>query len=178
MARRRDGAFEFRQQFFGHDQQPRPRILEHEGVIVLGHQRVDRNRDNAGLDGAEERGRPVDGVEQADQDALLAADAERAQHMAEALDALGKLAIGAGAAVIDEGGFAAAAGVEIALEDIGGEIVIARDRGRGRSATHRGVSSRGMRGRCPPMLVPWHYADGEIRCNPIVMRHPEEWSAL
>ena len=48
--------------------------------------------------------------------------------MAEALDPLGKLAISVLAAVVDIGELAAAAGVEIALEDIGGEIVVAGDR--------------------------------------------------
>ena len=125
---RPDQIGEFRQQLFGHDQQPGPAVVEHEAVIVLGHQRVDRHRHDARLDRAEEGGRPIDGVEQADEDALLAADAERAQHVAEALDALGKLAIGPAAARIDKGEFAGAAGIEIALENIGGEIVVARDR--------------------------------------------------
>ena len=55
--------------------------------------------------------------------------------MAEALDPLGKLAISVLAAVIDIGDFAAAAGVEIALEDIGGEIVVAGN-GRFRRRPH------------------------------------------
>ena len=137
---RGDGALEFWQQLRGDDQQPGAGILQHEAVIVFAHQRVDRHRDHAGLDGAEKSGRPIDSVEEADQNALLAADAERAQHMAEALDPAGEVGIAVAAARIDEGGLAAAAGVEIALEDIGGEIVIARDRGRRRAwrnATHR-----------------------------------------
>ena len=63
----------------------------------------------------------------ADQDALLAPDAERAQRGAEARDAVGELAVGPAAARIDEGRLVGAAGVEIALENVGGEIVVARD---------------------------------------------------
>ena len=164
-----DRVGEFGVERFGDDQQPRPRILEHEAVIGLGHQRVDRNRDDAGLDGAEKSGRPIDGVEEADQNALLAADAERAQHMAEALDPLGKLGIGVLAAVIDIGEFVAAAGVEIALEDIGGEIVVARDGGFRRRIAHRGVSSS-ARAFAHPLPTTKHYADVKIRrqwrCRP------------
>ena len=123
-----DRVFEFRQQQFGHHQEPRPAVLEHEAVVVLGHQRIDRNGDNASLDGTEERGRPIDGVGEADQDAFLAAHAERAQDVAEALDAFGQFAIGIAAALVDERDLPGASGIEIALEDIGGEIVVARYR--------------------------------------------------
>ena len=85
---------EFLVERFGDDEDPRPQILQHEAVVGFGHQRVDRNRDDAGLDRAEERGRPIDGVEEADQNTLLAAAAERAQHLAEAFDPVGKLGIG------------------------------------------------------------------------------------
>src|SRR5579885_2558134 len=100
----------------GYDQKARPAVLEHEAIIVLGHQRIDRHRDDAGLDGAEEGGRPVDRVEEADQDALFAPDAERAQHMTEAFDARGKITVGVFAAMIDIGNLVGATGVEIALE--------------------------------------------------------------
>ena len=90
---------EFVVERFGDDQHPRPRIVEHEAVVGLGHQRVDRDRHDAGLDGAEERGRPIDGVEEADENALLAAAAERAQHLAEAFDPVGELGIGVLAAI-------------------------------------------------------------------------------
>ena len=122
-----DRVGEFPVERFGDDQDPRRRIFEHEAVVGLGHQRVDRDRHDAGLDGAEKSRRPVDGVEEADQNAFLAAAAERAQHLSEALDPVGKRGIGVLAAGIDIGEFVAAAGIEIALEDIGGEIVVARD---------------------------------------------------
>ncbi len=134
-----DRLVEFRQQILGDDQQPGAAVAQHEAVIVLGHQRIDRDRDHAGLDRAEERGRPVDGVEQTHQHALLAADAQRAQHVAEALGALGEIGIAVFAAMIDEGDLAGAAGIEIALENVGGEIVVARDRGHGRRRIRRHV---------------------------------------
>ena len=143
-----DALANFGQQLLGHDEQSRRRILQHEAVVVFGQQRVDRHRDDAGLDGAEERGRPVDGVEEADQHALFAADVERAQHMAEALDPRRQRRVGVAAAVIDIGDLVAAAGIEIALEDVGGEIVVARNGVGGR--THRGVSPGRERGGCCP----------------------------
>ena len=133
---------EFGQQLLGHDQEPRPRILEHELVIVLGEQRVDRHRDDAGLDGAEERGRPVDGVGEAHQHALFAAHVERAQHVTEALDARRQRRVAVAAAMIDIGDFLAAPGVEIALENVGGEVVVARHGVDWRA--HLGRSSQGM----------------------------------
>ena len=55
----------------------RAAVREHVGVVVGGQQRVDRDRHDAGVERAEERHRPVDGVVQAKQHALLAAQAQR-----------------------------------------------------------------------------------------------------
>ena len=133
---------EFRVKLLRHHQKPGPAVLEHEAVIILGQQRVDGNRDHAGLDRAEEGGRPIDAVEQADENALLAADVERAQRAAEAVDPRGEIAIGPAPARIDIGDFLAAPGVQIVFEDGTSEIVVARDRinGRGRSARCRSSS--------------------------------------
>ena len=54
---------EFRLELLGHDRQPRPAVLEHEAVVVLGQQRIDRDRHHACLDRAKESGRPVDSIE-------------------------------------------------------------------------------------------------------------------
>ena len=62
-----------------HHQHAGAAVGQHEAVVVLGHQRVDRHGNDAGLEAAEERGRPVDGVEQRDQHPLLAPHPERAQ---------------------------------------------------------------------------------------------------
>ena len=62
------------------------------------------------------------------------------QYAAEAIGAAGELAVGQGFPRVDEGDFRRAAGVEIARQDVGGEIVIARNRisghGRGRLWLH------------------------------------------
>jgi hypothetical protein len=162
-----------------HDQQPRPAVLEHEAIIVLGQQRVDRHRHHAGLDGAQKGRGPVDGVEQAQQHALFAPQPVGAQHMAETFDPLGQFAVGpalSGAsilAVIDEGELAGAPGIDIALEDSGGEIVLARDRleRRPRRRARRG----GIHCAFPPLAGPeaahrrptlTHYAADGIRPQP------------
>src|SRR4029077_1169447 len=103
-------------------------VGDHESVIVLSHQRADRNRHHAGLDGAEEGGGPVDGVEQREQDARLAPDAERPQRVAEAVNAVGELAIAPTSARIDKRRLVGAPSLEIALDDVRREVVIARDR--------------------------------------------------
>ncbi len=71
-------------QLFGNDQQLCPAVIEHEPVVILVEQRIHRNGDDAGLDGAKERGRPIDGVGEAQQNAVFGRDAEVAEHMAEA----------------------------------------------------------------------------------------------
>ncbi len=58
-----DEAFELRVERLRHHQRPGPAVRQHEAIVVLGHQRVDRNRNDAGLDRAEKRGRPIDGVD-------------------------------------------------------------------------------------------------------------------
>jgi len=126
----RDRLGEFWIKLIGDDQKPCAAVVEHEAVIVRGEQRVERHRHHAGLDRPEERRRPIDGIEKAKEHALLAAEPERTQHMAEALDALGEVAVGPTLvrrtlAVIDVSKLAGAAGAEIALEDVGGEIVVA-----------------------------------------------------
>jgi hypothetical protein len=95
-------------------------------------------------------------VEEANEHAFLATDSERTQHATETFDTLGEIAIGPDFAVIDMGGLVGAARVEVALENIRSEIVIARDSIRGRRRRrprlidiHRGVSSENLRGLCP-----------------------------
>ena len=122
-----DQLLEFRKQRLRHHQAFGAAVGQHEAVIVLGEQRVDRHGDDAGLEAAEKRGRPVDGVEQRQQHALFAVDAEAAQRRAEARHTVGQLAVGQRAARIDIGRLVGAAGGEIALQHVGGEVVIAWD---------------------------------------------------
>src|SRR5664280_3181022 len=63
--------------------------------------------------------------------ALFAPDAQSAQRSAEARDMVGELAIGQRAARVDIGRLVGAAGCEVALQHVGGEIVIAWDRAHG-----------------------------------------------
>ena len=133
---------------------PRAAVFEHEPVIVRGQQRVDRHGYDSGLDGAEKRGRPVDAVRQTDQHALLAAHAEPAQHVAEAVDAFGERAVGPALALVDIDKPAGSAGVEIAPENVGREIVVARNRGdRIREALNRAEQQHSSR-RFPPAGFP------------------------
>ena len=64
----------------------------------LAQQSIDGYRDDARLDGAKKRRRPVDSVGQANQDALLALNAKTAQQIAEPSDPLRKLTIAPGPA--------------------------------------------------------------------------------
>ena len=97
-------------------------VFKHIGVVVGGEQRVDRDRDRAGIERAEEGHGPIDGVEHEDQHALLALDPGRAQGAGEAADALGKVAVGEAALVVEEGGFGGAAG--IGGEEMGGDVEV------------------------------------------------------
>jgi len=124
---RPDQLGEFRQQRLRHHEDLGTAVGEHEAVVVLGHQRVDRDGHHAGLDGPEEGGGPVDGVEEREQDALLAPDSKRAQHVAEAVHPLGELAIGPASARIDKNRLVGAPGLEVARDDVGSEVVAARN---------------------------------------------------
>jgi hypothetical protein len=105
--------------------------------------------------------------------------------MTEAFDALGELAVAPAFAVIDESELAGAAGIEIALENIGGEIVFARDRFNPALAfclnmifsenrfPPRIKSGAGFfrimlwrAGHCPPLAHATHYAVDGIRPQP------------
>ena len=111
-----------------HHQRLRAAVGEHEAVIILGHQRIDRNRHNPALDRSEERGGPVDRIEEREQDALLAMNSRGTQHMAEAVDALGQLPIAPHPARIDIDRLVRASGAQIALDDVRGKVVTARYR--------------------------------------------------
>src|SRR4029079_4162051 len=86
-----------------------------------------RHGDDARLQAAEKRRRPVDSVEKRNQHALFAPDAEPPQRRAEARHTISELAVGVRAAYIYIGRLVGAAGIEIFLQDVGGEIVITWD---------------------------------------------------
>src|SRR5581483_3864873 len=86
---------------------------------------------------------------QTDKDALLAPDPACPQQRTEPRHAFGKLAIGPASAMVDENRLVRASGRQIAREDIGGEIVIARNGGAKR-ARLRIRSRNGCLGHLPP----------------------------
>src|SRR5262249_62035270 len=94
----------------------------------------------------EEGGGPVDRVEEREQNTLLAPDPERAQHVAEAIHALGELAVGPTSARIDIDRLVGAPGLEVALDDVGGEGVVARNRVDGGARIDRRRELRGGSG--------------------------------
>src|ERR1700733_7274955 len=90
--------------------------------------------------------------------------------MAEAVDALGERAVAPPLALIDIGKLVGAPSRQIARENIGGEVVVARNGGVGRgrlqarlSDIHRGVSSRRAEALCMDHSCP-HYA-GDENCR-------------
>ena len=125
----------------GDEQRPRAAVLELVLVVRRREQRVQRHRHDAGLDRAEEQRHPVRRVEHRDGDALLALDAEPAQRVGGAVDALGELRVGAAARVVDVGDLVAAAGGEVALDQVDGGVVL------GMIAAHDLVDHRARRER-------------------------------
>src|SRR5262249_53090749 len=72
-----------------------------------------------------------------------APDPERAQHVAEAIHALGELPVGPTSARIDIDRLVRAPGLEVALDDVGREVVIARNRVDGGARIDRRREPRG-----------------------------------
>ena len=110
----------------GDDERAGAAVAQHEIVIRGGQQRVDRDRNDAGLDRAQEERREIHGVEKTEQHALFRLDTEAAQSVGGTVDPLGKLGIGEGGAIVAKGGLGAAPGLEVALDEIDGSVVVAR----------------------------------------------------
>ncbi len=113
------------------DEEPRAAVAQHKIVITSRQQRVDGNRHDSRLDRAEESGREVDAVEQAEQDALLRRDAEADGEIGEAVDPLGEIAVAVGAAIVANGDLLAAPRLEVAVDEIDGGVVVAWQWGQG-----------------------------------------------
>ena len=124
-----DHVFHHRQQRLRNKQHPRPAIGQHIGVLVRGQKRIERHRHHAGADGAQEHNREVDGVEHDHGDALFAADAETAQQIGETARLYLQIAVGQLGDGVGEGELAAAALIDIAVEQPGHRVV-----GTGRAA--------------------------------------------
>ena len=86
-----------------HDQAFRAAVGQHEAIVVFGQKRVDGHCDDAGLQAAEKRRRPIDGIKQRDQHAFFAFDPKPAQRSAKTRHTVCELAISVRAARIDIG---------------------------------------------------------------------------
>jgi len=88
-------------------------MFKHKGVVVGGHERVDRDRRDPGQHAAQECDRPVIGVQHQEKRPLLALDAGLFEGGGEAPRALVELAVGEAASVVHECGLPGAAGVRL-----------------------------------------------------------------
>ena len=111
-----DHVLHHRQQRFGDEQHPGAAIRQHIGVLIRRQQRVERHRHHPGADRAEKHHREIDGVEHDHGDPLFTADAETAQHVGDTAALLLQRAIGQFGNRVGESELAAAALIDIAVE--------------------------------------------------------------
>ncbi|HEV2548930.1 MAG TPA: hypothetical protein VGU20_16430 [Stellaceae bacterium] len=110
----------------GDDKRAGAAVAQHEIVVGGGEQRVDRHRHDAGLDGTQEHGREIDGIEQAKQHPLLRLDTKAAKGAGGAIDPLAQRRIGVAAAIVVKRRLAAAPSLEVPLDQVDGGVVVAR----------------------------------------------------
>ena len=117
-------------------------VREHVRVVGDGQQRVDGDRDDAGVERAEEGDRPLVAVEHQQQDALLAANAQAEQGGGETARAVFEIAVGERAAIVDVGDLAGAAAVrgEQVLGEIEGLGRLGHGQARGSGRTAAGAA--------------------------------------
>ncbi len=116
-----------REQRRGHDQRARPAVAQHVVVVAGRQQRVRGDGHDARLDRAEKHGGEVDGVEEAEQHALLGPHAERRQRVGAPIHPFRQLAVRVRPCVVDIGDLAGASRGEVALDEVVRRVVIARD---------------------------------------------------
>ena len=102
-----------------------PRILQDVTVLLAVEQRVDRDRYDAGLDGAPENDGEVYRVEDDQSDPSLAADAVGGQQVAHAAAVVGQIAVGERTLRIHEGDLVAPSLLDVAFDEIGRRVVMA-----------------------------------------------------
>jgi len=107
----------------GDTQRAGARIRQHIGVLLGDEQRIERDRHDAGAQGAEEGDRRLDRIEHDERDALLAPEAERSQQPRETASLRLQLAIGELSLGVDEDELVAAPLLDIAVEQIGAGVV-------------------------------------------------------
>ena len=98
-------------------------------VFIVGRpeQRVARNRDNSGLDRAKKGNRKIDSVVQQQNDAIFHPHAESPPRVGAAVDPLGQVAVRISAGIVDESDMLGASRNQVALDQIDGGVVVARD---------------------------------------------------
>ena len=98
-------------------------------VVVLGslEQRIDRNRYRSEPDRAQERGDPAGAVIGDDEDPLLSSNAEVIECSRGATGQLEQLAIADVTAGRVDRDLVCAAGVQVAVEQVGGDVVAIRE---------------------------------------------------
>ncbi|MHC2190138.1 hypothetical protein ACVJF1_002771 [Bradyrhizobium diazoefficiens] len=108
---------------FGNEQHAGTAVGEDVGVLVRGQQRVERHRHDAGADRAQEHDREIDRIEHDHRHALLAADAETAQHVGGAAALALELAIGQPRDGVVEGELVAAPLLDVTVEQPGHRVI-------------------------------------------------------
>ena len=110
-----------------HEERLGTRVAQHVVVIVLGQARIDADRHHPGLDGPQEDGGPVDVVVQAEHDAVFAPHPDGVQATRKMVHPPGQLAIGDGHPLVDEHHLVGPAGLQVALQQVVGSVVVARN---------------------------------------------------
>ncbi len=125
---------ELGQQVGADDERPRTAVVQHEGVVVGRQAGVHRDRHDPGLDRAEEHGGEVDGVGHRHQHPLLHPQAAGDEQIGDLVGPPVEVGVAVGAGGVDEGRLVAAAGREIAADQILGRVVMLE---QGRIPRHR-----------------------------------------
>lgn len=98
-------------------------VLDLVPPLFRGEQRVERHRDHARLDRGPEGHRKINRIQQNQDDPLLAVEAQIPQAVREAIGALLELCIGQLPVRVDVGDLAAAPGLGVAIDQVGGGVV-------------------------------------------------------
>jgi len=138
----RQGLLQRRHQGPGDQCRLGPAVAQHVAVVLGGEQGVEGHRHDAGVQGAQEAGDPVIAVVHQQQHTLLAPQAQGAQGIRGAADALGHLPIAELTEVVDQGRLVAAPG--IAADQVLGKVEFGRRCDRGVGSAHGVVSSAGV----------------------------------
>src|SRR6185437_112675 len=101
---------------------------------------------------------------------LLGLQAEPAQRIGGAVDALGELGISIGAAVVAERHLACAPGLQVALDEVDGSVVVARNR----DLRRRAIGGHGF----PPRLMSRRSGRAAFDLGPLLHQEKARRQAL